>query len=100
MWQIPLSLLSTSTYLGWRWLRHKACKYQSQKHLHTTYASTAIRVTVTSEASLLQVLIPKSESPRHLQSSKVPSSRIARLFHYGGINQYRRPTRFLCLMFR
>src|SRR5216683_3400072 len=98
MQQIPLSLLSTSTYLGWTWLRHKACKYQSQKHLHTTYSSTAICVTVTSEASLLQVLIPKSESPRHLQSSKVPSSRIGRLFHYGGINHYRRPRRFLWLM--
>ena len=28
---------------------------------------------------------PRLESSRHLQSSKVPSSRIGRLFHYGGI---------------
>jgi aarF domain-containing kinase len=28
----------------------------------------------------------KPEPMRHLQSSKVPSSRIGRLFHYGGIN--------------
>ncbi len=31
-----------------------------------------------------QVLASGSKSERHLQSSKVPSSRIGRLFHYGG----------------
>ena len=31
------------------------------------------------------LLSPSLESTRHLQSSKVPSSRIGRLFHYGGI---------------
>jgi hypothetical protein len=31
------------------------------------------------------LLLPSLESTRHLQSSKVPSSRIGRLFHYGGI---------------
>jgi hypothetical protein len=49
-----------------------------------TYSSTAIYVIVTSEANLLQVLLPEPESLRRLQSSKVPSSRIGRLFHYGG----------------
>ena len=83
------SLLPTLSYLDWTCLRPKTRKYQSHKLLHITYSSTPICVTVTSEASLLQVLIPKSESPRHLQSSKVPSSRIGRLFHYGGIDHYR-----------
>ena len=83
------SLLPTLSYLDWTCLRPKTRKYQSYKHLHMTYSLTPTCVTVTSEASLLQVLIPKSESPRHLQSSKVPSSRIGRLFHYGGINHYR-----------
>ena len=39
-----------------------------------------------SDASPDDVLLsPSLESTRHLQSSKVPSSRIGRLFHYGGI---------------
>ncbi|KAH9003769.1 ABC1-domain-containing protein [Lactarius hatsudake] len=33
----------------------------------------------------LQELPPRPESERRLQSSKVPSSRIGRLFHYGGL---------------
>ena len=42
-----------------------------------------------SNISPLQVLASPPESERHLQSSKVPSSRIGRLFHYGG-NAYTR----------
>jgi aarF domain-containing kinase len=44
---------------------------------------------------------PRLESSRHLQSSKVPSSRIGRLFHYGGIylHDYL-PARSLRLMVR
>ena len=39
-----------------------------------------------SDASPDDVLLsPSLESTRHLQSSKVPSSRIGRLFHHGGI---------------
>jgi aarF domain-containing kinase len=37
-----------------------------------------------SKINPLQVLSSHIESERHLQSSKVPSSRIGRLFHYGG----------------
>ena len=42
---------------------------------------------------------PRLESSRHLQSSKVPSSRIGRLFHYGGISlRVYLPARYLRLM--
>ncbi|KAI9451411.1 ABC1-domain-containing protein [Lactarius psammicola] len=41
--------------------------------------------TVHSKVNLLQVFASRPESARHLQSSKVPSSRIGRLFHYGGL---------------
>lgn len=44
---------------------------------------------------------PRLESSRHLQSSKVPSSRIGRLFHYGGIYFHvYLPARSLRLMVR
>ena len=50
------------------------------------YSSTAISIYYKClKPVLLQVLVPRFESPRHLQSSKVPSSRIGRLFHYGGM---------------
>jgi hypothetical protein len=52
---------------------------------------------------LLQVFAPRLESSRHLQSSKVPSSRIGRLFHYGGIYptcHSHLPVQILGLMFR
>jgi aarF domain-containing kinase len=38
-----------------------------------------------SDTSPDDVFAPRLESSRHLQSSKVPSSRIGRLFHYGGL---------------
>lgn len=55
---------------------------------------------MTSEANLLQVVVPRPESLRRLQSSKVPSSRIGRLFHYGGTNHNHLPTRSFGLMFQ
>jgi hypothetical protein len=41
-------------------------------------------VTLKSEVNSPQALVSRPESSRLLQSSKVPSSRIGRLFHYGG----------------
>ncbi|KAI9435456.1 ABC1-domain-containing protein [Lactarius indigo] len=43
------------------------------------------KISVHSTINPLQELSPHPESERRLQSSKVPSSRIGRLFHYGGL---------------
>jgi len=48
----------------------------------------------------MQVLEPRPKQLCHLQSSKVPSYRIGRLFHYRGNNHNHRLTRFRWLMFR
>ncbi|KAI0270393.1 ABC1 family-domain-containing protein [Gloeopeniophorella convolvens] len=42
-------------------------------------------IVLDSEAPLRDALVSEPEQTRHLQSSKVPSSRIGRLFHYGGL---------------
>ena len=46
--------------------------------------TTILRLNYSKNQNPLQVFSSHTESERHLQSSKVPSSRIGRLFHYGG----------------
>ena len=46
--------------------------------------TTILRLNYPKNQNPLQVFSSHTESERHLHSSKVPSSRIGRLFHYGG----------------